>query len=539
MPITSSGGPPDDPVFGALVGLLQAHHDRVRTEHGPHLFATQAPTDLFEVFLAHLPPETRPYHTCACCRRFVRRFGALVAIDPKGRQVPAVWNADRVPGLYLKAVAALARAVREAPVTSVFLSEAPVWGTPQAGGFTHFALRPATLHRSTSLTASQAMARTREAHRTLSHGLAEFGPGTVRAALNLLKADALFRGEKVLGPARFLHELHAARAGRPDAAADNLVWRAVAGAPVGFCTPRSTVIGPLLEDIRDGVAIEAIKRRFAAKLDPTLYARPQAAPKAGAIAAAERLAAQMNLGPALRRRFARIEECELVWRPAAGAEATAAESAGGRGGLFGHLASRRKARQPDEAAADPSVQTITWEKFARTVLPEALGIEVLTQPVMNLCALVTAEEPDAIPILQWDRPERRNPVNWYVYPKGSAPTRWRLPGDTWIAVTGITLQPSLWHGADLPHQGRSAILLMKGAVDDQDGGIALFPEVLRADLHGVRAVIEAYSRGAVLAGREEASACGLRVADGHETHGHRIRVRTDLGSTIYRVDRWD
>ena len=48
-----------------------------------------------------------------------------------------------------------------------------------------------------------------------------------------------------------------------------------------------------------------------------------------------------------------------------------------------------------------------------------------------------------------------------------------------------------------------------------DGGVgagcALFPEIIRSELHGVRSVIEAYSKRNGISGYSDASACGIWV----------------------------
>lgn len=90
---------------------------------------------------------------------------------------------------------------------------------------------------------------------------------------------------------------------------------------------------------------------------------------------------------------------------------------------------------------------------------------------------------------------------------------------------GLSCSPLHRH-AGWPHGRRRA---------RRDGG--LFPEILRTELHGARATIEAYSKRAVLAGYEEASACGLRFGDGAPA---RLRVTTRTGSRFeYMIDRWD
>ena len=87
----------------------------------------------------------------------------------------------------------------------------------------------------------------------MMHAMGEFTREHLETALTLLKTDSLYRSEKVLGQTEWLHGLHVARAAAHGSAANaNVVWRAVATAPAGFCHPRSSMIGTLLEDIAAG-----------------------------------------------------------------------------------------------------------------------------------------------------------------------------------------------------------------------------------------------------------------------------------------------
>ena len=54
--------------------------------------------------------------------------------------------------------------------------------------------------------------------------------------------------------------------------------------------------------------------------------------------------------------------------------------------------------------------------------------------------------------------------------------------------------------------------VISAARDSRTTGIGYFPETLRSEYHGIRKVIEAYSRDAVLAGREVGNANGIALA---------------------------
>jgi hypothetical protein len=375
------------------------------------------------------------------------------------------------------------------------------------------------------------MAERRQEFEMLCRGLDDFSVDSVRQAYTMLSTGALYRSEKCIGVAKWLLELQDVRSAASKPLRDNLTWLAVATAPAGFCHVRSGMIGTLLEDIQAGLSFDEIKRRFDDKMDPTIYQRPQAAPTAGNIAQAEAIVAKLQSAGALERRFARVEEVQALWRPA---PAKAEQPAGG---VFGHLLPKIAPAQQVEM---PPV-TMTWEKFRRTVLPEAERVEFYLPSQPNtFMAMVTAAKADSPPILQWDREDQRNPFSWFFHSGPSYPSRWNLTPESWVAVTAITLQPSLWADEQaFAHQGKKVFFLLDGARDTvNNGGGGLFPECLRSEYHSIRSTIEAHSRTAKIEGANEATACGIGASQG-AAWNHKVRVTSKGMQVIYKLDRWD
>lgn len=494
------------------------------TAGGASLFCTDA-GDLFDDFLDNLSDE-RNVHTCTACRRFVNSFGSLVAILPTGAIKSAMWDSTEVPMFYMPAVARLSLKVVRARVTAPFLSSEPRYGTPKTGAWTHMAVTPpkSMVFKHPLLSAAQKMAEKREDFRTVAIALADFTPVMLKEAMRLLEADALNRSEKFIGPVQWLQALHEKRASvRDSRRRDNFLWAAIATAPTGYCHPRASVVGSLLEDIAAGMSFNDVKARFDAKMHPLRYQRPQAAPKAGAIAQAEKAFEAMGLAPALERRFARLDECETLWRP------VAPRAPQSTGGVFAHL-------QPKTGGALTALtlpaQTMTWEKFSRLALPEAETMEVMVPQHGNFIALTSAVHDDAPRLFKWD-----NPVAWYVYHGGSPASQWGVSAG-WRPVSGIVPGPNLWGDKPQPHLSEGLVLVLPGCVDSRtNSGNALFPECMREEVHGVRSVIEAYSRTATMGGREEASACGLHL--GKQRIGYTLRVTSRGNVATYTIDRWD
>ncbi len=144
------------------------------------------------------------------------------------------------------------------------------------------------------------------------------------------------------------------------------------------------------------------------------------------------------------------------------------------------------------------------------------------------------------PILQWDSPDKRNPVSLYVYVGDSAPADWNLRPGVHHPVTAIALSPAMWHAtSDRSHHGQLVLFVLEDAKDLQyKAGAGFFPEFLRSEYHEIRATMEAHAKSAVAEGRDD-EACGISLHK-NAKWDHIFRVTTKNGVTLsYALDRWD
>lgn len=527
-----SHGNIDDAEYSAFLNRVKSRFTTNLSDGKNPAFTTDA-AGLWDAYLGTFSdPADRQHHNCNTCRHFIERFGGLVTINEHGESEPAIWNADDAPEHYKPAITAMARLVRRANVTGVFLSSDAHLGQPKTGIWSHLAvtLPASTLHRDRLLTAGQKMAEKREDFGTVVRALAEFTADHIETALRLLKTDTLYQSEKVLGQAEWLGALHTKRSSAADQRRkNNHVWAAVAMAPAGFCHPRSGMIGTLLEDIAAGMEFDQVSKRFADKMHPLRYQRPQAAPTAGNIAQAEKVFEQLGLAPALHRRIARFEEVPKVWEPRARPANPPA------GGIFGHL--EPKGSGSSSVSMSMPTITMTLQKFVQTVVNDADKLEImLPAGSAPFIVITTAVYADAPPVFQWD-----HAFAWYMWHGGAAPSQYGLAGG-WAEVAGITRLPARWNddGQRFKHQGDGLILLLQGARETRQAGAALFPSLLRSELHGVRATIEAHSRSAQLEGMADGTAIGYDLRDGQGSgYPTTVRVTTSGRMQTYKIDRWD
>lgn len=494
------------------------------TATGDKIFTTNA-TDLWETYVGHLPVELRQEHNCRTCRLFIERFGGLVTVDEEGRRRPVAWPEHASDAsLYGTAVHALYGRVAAAGVTGLFLTQDEMWGQAETGDWTHLYGIPNAqhVHRSATQSPYQASAVVRESVLDVHRALREFSLTKLNEAAALLRSGALNRPEKVLPNVEWLIGISDLGNGNSEET-KALLWRAVANAPAGFCHPRAGMVGQLMEDLVAGLSVNIVTKKFNAAMDPLQYQRPTAAPKAGTIDQAEKLLEQLGAVRSLERRFARVEEVELFWKPAAAPNQP--------GGVFDHL------RQPDLAktAAPGHVAggVMTWQKFQRLVLPTALRIAVRIPTSGNFTGTLTAVHADAPLLFQWD-----NPVSQYVFHRGSPATRWSLRAGSFVAIAGLMAHPAHWGGVKRGNHHECVTFVISEA-QSQAVSSALFPEILRSEFHGVRSVIEAHSEKTKAAGHHEGTANGLRIGAG-EAGEVNVRVTVAGGSTVdYKIDRWD
>lgn len=471
-------------------------------------------------FIAKIPIARRRHYDCHQCRWFVNKFGTLVHIREAGN-IQTLWDLVSPPKFFQKSVDAMNARLRKASVTGAFVSSQLVLGTPVTGEWTHLAGRNTNPRTSLAKTPEQITAQYLEDFWMLSRGLDEFPAKVVDEAVRVLRADALSRGEKSLAAAEWLVKLHADIANyKPNR--DNLIWRAVASAPPGWCHVKTNMISTLLDDVVQGYDFDTISRRWAEKVHPLQYQRPQAAPKAGNIIAAVKLVDKLGIERSLERRYATLDEVQGIWFSADKVKKQTA-------GVFSHIT-------PKQESIPTKLQlpckTMTLEK-AFPLLLSAKRIELTVSfGRSNFCALVTAAHMDSPPILQWDNEACRNPVSWYVYHGGSLASEFGITSGS-VKVNAICKSPAHWNSPEkYTHFEEGLLFILNDAADKRKPGGALFPEILKSELHDVRSVVEAYSRTATISG--EGTACGILFS---KSSKEGVSLCVDGQDVL--IDRWE
>lgn len=384
----------------------------VRIMGNKHLYQVHV-DGLWDLYLSNLSEDGRFVYDCRTCKHFVERYGNLVIIDDNGNVESVLWGAD-VPTYFQKATEALNRHVRNAAkVSNVFISDVKTLGTPETGVWTHLHvnLPREMVNNSRVKNASQLMAEKTEDFKMLFNALNEYPMNVVEQAVALLQTNAIYRSDRVLGVAEWFLNVHKSLQGHMASyQKTNLIWKAVGEAPNGYCHVKSSMIGTLLDDILDGKSTRVIMARFEEKMNPQNYMRSQSGPTASAIEQAEKLVEKLGIADSLRRRYARFEEVidRMMWMPKEDVIDIPAKGVK-TGGVFANVQAKDRPVQND-ISLDLPVTTMTWDKFARTILPGAQKIEARIDNPNRFMALVTEAVPGSENILQWD-----NPFSWYYH----------------------------------------------------------------------------------------------------------------------------
>lgn len=506
--------------------------DRVQlVKYESAIFSTAAEEiDLFDVYLNALPQEYQQQYNCNCCRQFINTYGHLLSVNAMGERHSVLWNTANVPEFFFLAVVRLNDLILKSKITGVFYSEQKEWGRKEtldaknAFNWTHLSGDNGQVFKHATLTAYQAMAEKKTDYATLSLGLSEVKIETLEQAVLILESDILDRSEKTLGVAKWLLALKQSVESRGMYRV-GFIWYAVATAPPGWCHIRTTMISQLLDDLSKGMGFENVKERWDRKMHPLKYRRPTVISQ-GTIKQAENLVEKMGLAASLPRRFAHLTDVQkFLWKPPVITESK-------KEGVFSHLGT-----QTGRTLELPTVK-MTWEKFQDTVLPHAEEIKFLTPVRMtSYYGLVTAVNPEAPPILQWDG-EPRNPVSYYIYVHGSFADRWGLLTGKFVKVNAIFKNPPHWYGGH-DHFKQSIMFVLDGAKDlHHEKGGSLFPESIRSELHSVRSVIEAYSNDAKISEMETSDANGILLQKDIEWN-FVFQVKSKIGLSKYQLDRWN
>ena len=502
---------------------------------GAKVFRTSAtPEALWQAYIYNIPFQLQQEHTCTACRNFIENFGGLVVLDGRNRPISLLWEGcDEVPDLYYRSAVALRNlVVNDSAINGTFHPAASQLGIPEnrAGlGVTWKHLSLKVPFSMVSRDNSQKEAQDKENFKTLSRASKNWSNDLINKAICILRGGGFNESKKYLEWLDWLSDICQGKA--HTRSNHNAIWNHVHSAPTGWCSPRSSVLGMLMDGIKANDSIARIKQEWNRAVASENFQRPTAAPTEGNLNAAEKTIASMGYELSLKRKYATLDEVPALWSPY--------KKDMEDHGVFGHL---RKSNNPPSYQGSTEGRVMSWVKFAREILPTMAELRLLVPQVGSFTGLLTATHPEAPCIMRW-----RNHYSWYLYSNGSPGVmahHWGLKEGIYYPVAKICPNPSMWNQdpESTFNEFEGLIFMISGMRDNNPNlGLGLFPQVLRKELFPYRSTIEAHSKSK---NPDESSdgtrAAGLSFRKSNEKWNLNLRVTDFKGITNdYSIDRWE
>lgn len=356
----------DFKVFGDAV------HARYEQMAQGELFVVDV-ENIFDTYLAAFPAGSNPIlrerteHDCNCCKQFIRKLGVLVSVDAQG-QTHSVWDDLQLPSPYKEVADRMSDVIRQAPIRTVWRTKERTYGTDhnydaEWRRYDHFHGRVGDKHYSKE--ADTKRGEMEQIVQVMRRGLTEINKADLDTVLELIDSNALYRGEEhraaLVG---FRDLLTAQRAGN-----ENFVWANLHNRNARF---RNTVIGTLLVDLAEGMALEDAVRKFEAKVAPQNYKRTTALITPRMVDEAVATLQELGLEGAIHRRMARLGDVSVNNVLFVDNSVRDVMKDGGVAAL---LASEVKPK----AIGDRKATDVHAETFFKDILPGSTSLSVLVQ----------------------------------------------------------------------------------------------------------------------------------------------------------------
>jgi len=362
------------------------------------------PDDLYAKYLSSFSEGSNPVfkerteHDCSCCKNFIRNLGNVVAIVDGKPQ--SIWDVKGAESPYKEVAAALNDFVVSQPIEGLFRSSERSYGAENTkqllpGGavhtWNHFHGAVATRHYTKD--AGKVRGDYASSVHVFQRGLEELAPDALQTVQELINQKVLYRGEEHLPAIRtFQLSQKAYKKLKTSQERDAFVWEHASSPASRF---RNTAIGTLIQDLSEGVDLEAAVRSFEAKVAPTNYKRPTALITQSMVKDAMKTINELGLETALERRFAKLSDVSVnnvLWVD---------NSVQGlmHGGVESLLMTAAVGKAPKEARAED----ISIDDFMTKVLPTVSGIELLVKGAHtnNFVSLTAPVHADSGKLFKW------------------------------------------------------------------------------------------------------------------------------------------
>ncbi len=374
------------------------------------LFRVKVDKDkLWETYLAAFPEGTNPIfrkrteHDCSCCRSFIKNVGDVVAIID-GKMV-SIWDVE-LPCIrgYKDVASAMSALIHSHQIEDVFLHFEAHAGqlktfeqmVDKVHTWNHFHVSIPQKYVRANKDIPSALAEPRMTQQVFLRGLKELSFDAIDTVLDLIAQNSLYRGEEFRPNIEKFRTHMQNFNSAPDQ--HSYTWEQAVKAPLGVTRLRNTAIGTLLVDLSEGRELEHAVKAFETMVAPTNYRRPSALVTPRMVEDAKAKLAELNLLPAIERRYATLADISVDNLLFANRNTSELSK-----DVFGTLAEASATTNPK---AFDRVEEVSIEKFIDDILPRVKSLELLVEGrhASNFVSLTTAVDPTAELMFKWDNP---------------------------------------------------------------------------------------------------------------------------------------
>lgn len=389
--------PEEMPVFQHFADMVAARYEELLD--ADELFVVDLTSEeLWETYINSFPEGTNPIyrerteHDCSTCRSFIKHLGAVVRINVDG-SLSTVWDVE-AEGHYQIIADAMAKLVRSASIRTIFRKNEPRYGCmsnveimPDGHAHTWRHFHGAVPSKFYAASTGELLGTYQNTFKVFRRGLDELSTTAMETVLELIDSNNLYRGSEFKRPLKAFLDLKDNYDGT-----EIFVWQNINNPAARF---RNTVIGTLIQDLSEGMALEAAVRSFESKVAPQNYKRTTALITPGMIKQAVAKLDELGLNDAIRRRYARLEDVSV------------------NNVLFVDNTVRNKMKDSGIAAmlmqdmhvpmTPHNAQDISAEDFFNNVIPEAqsISLHLENSHLSNFVSLTAPEQEDINRLFQW------------------------------------------------------------------------------------------------------------------------------------------
>jgi len=392
--------------FITIKKAIEKHVSKMMEDNSILYVANVEEDVLYNLYLDTIPAQhnkiyrIRREYDCSCCRHYIKRLGAVVAIN--GTEVESIWDVETEDENWNMVCTALSEYVKSCGIKSVFLTspKETTFGCDHNISmldrirYEHFCTNVS--NRFVNHSVGTAMSEYQSTHDVCKRGLDELTTDAVLTVLELINQDSLYRGTEHKKEVNDFYNLKKKYETIPDVSKDVFVWGLLSTSHVGVLRIRNTSIGTLMIDISNGVELDEAVRKYEAMVAPSNYKRSKPVFTQRMLDDARAKLTELGYIDSLKRRYATADDISvdnILFVNRDTAKQVDAD-------LFAELSKETKS-SPKKFS---KVEEISAEDFVANVLPTAKEVYayVENRHSKNFVSLIAPEIANSKSMFKWD-----------------------------------------------------------------------------------------------------------------------------------------